>query len=89
MKTKKAIVTLGLLMASLVFVSPVLLAGEHGGKEHGGAEHGGAAIEGSHEGSHGMAEEGDAAVLNEAAEALKGSHPELAAKLEAIAKKHQ
>ncbi len=88
MKNKKTIMTLGLLIASLAFASPVLWAGEHGGSTM--QEHGGKAMEGSHEeGSHEMGEKGDAAVLKEAAGILKASHPELAAKLEAIAKKHE
>jgi len=60
---------------------------EHGGKshsqEHGGKEHGGeAAATGD-----AVAATGDAAVLLEAADAVRASNPELAAKLEAMAKK--
>lgn len=78
------------ILAMLVFVlmfgvtlrSPAILAGEHGGKElaGGGQEHGGTAMEGSHH--HG---EGTAATIMEAASILKATHPDLAAKLEAIA----
>lgn len=69
------------LVAGFGVVQPsVLLAGEHGGKEHGGAVS---------EGSHGM-EMNEAAVLKEAAAALrKGqSRPDLAEKLEKLAKSH-
>ncbi len=89
MKTKKMLYIVGLLIASMAFACPVLMAGEHGGSTM--QEHGGTAMEGSHheEGSSGMSAQGDAAVLKEAAGILKANHPELAAKLEAIAKKHQ
>ncbi|MBI1953867.1 MAG: hypothetical protein HYS41_07075 [Candidatus Omnitrophica bacterium] len=63
----------------------ILLAAEHGGKEHGGT----ASTAASHEGSHGM-EMNEAALLKEAAAALrKGqSRPDLAEKLEKLAKSH-
>ncbi|MBI4357999.1 MAG: hypothetical protein HY584_01745 [Candidatus Omnitrophica bacterium] len=56
----------------------VLLAGEHGGKEHAGEEqagkeHGGAQLE-----SH-------AATIREAADALRATNPDLAARLDQIA----
>jgi hypothetical protein len=66
------------LMLGFSLGSTAVLAGEHGGTTV--QEHGGAAMEGSH--SHG---EGHAATLREAASILKANHPELAAKLEAIA----
>ena len=70
------------LVLSLAMWSPsAVLAGEHGGKEHGGSEHSGAKMEGS----HGMMAD-HAATLNEAAGALKDSHPDLAKKLEDMAK---
>ncbi|MBI4115073.1 MAG: hypothetical protein HY447_00700 [Candidatus Omnitrophica bacterium] len=74
------------IFATLIFAlafgvslwNPVLLAAEHGGSEM--KEHGGEAIEGAHQ--HG---EGHAATIREAASILKATHPDLAAKLEAIA----
>lgn len=85
-----------MLAMALGAVSPVvLLAAEHGGKEHGGApvaakEHGGTtSTAAGHEGSHGM-EMDEEALLKEAATALrKGqSRPDLAEKLEELAKSH-
>ena len=72
---KKILTTLVfVLMFGVTLWSPaVLLAGEHGGKEQAGKEHGGAQME-----SH-------AATIREAAAILKATHPDLAAKLEAIA----
>lgn len=69
------------LMVSVMMWNGMVLAGEHGGKEHGGEEHAGAMMEGS----HGMTED-HMATLKEAAEALKDSHPDLAKKLEDMAK---
>lgn len=73
-------------VAGFGLVQPsVLLAGEHGGAPVASKEHGGAA----QEGSHGM-EMNEAALLKEAAAALrKGqSRPDLAEKLEKLAKSH-
>lgn len=72
---KKLILMLPLI-ASVMMWNGLALAGEHGGKEHGGE---------THEGSHGMTED-HMATLNEAASALKDSHPDLAKKLEDMAK---
>ncbi|PIQ81551.1 MAG: hypothetical protein COV76_08245 [Candidatus Omnitrophica bacterium CG11_big_fil_rev_8_21_14_0_20_64_10] len=74
------------LVAGFGMIQPsVLLAGEHGGKEHGGT----APAAAGQEGSHGM-EMSEAALLKEAATALrKGqSRPDLAEKLEKLAKSH-
>lgn len=89
------VVGFALAMALGAVAPVVLLAAEHGGKEHGGApvaakEHGGTtSTAASHEGSHGM-EMDEAALLKEAATALrKGqSRPDLAEKLERLAKSH-
>ncbi len=59
----------------------VLAQEEHGGKEHAGGE---AATE---EQGGEAAVEDDASVLNEAADALEATHPDLAAKLRALAGK--
>jgi len=73
-------------LSMAVFVPGMSLAGEHGGKEHGGsaaggAGHSGAAMEGSH--GHDMGEV--AATLTQAADELRGSNPDLAAKLDQLA----
>lgn len=76
MNWKKPLLGLALILGAAVSMPQFLLAGEHGGKEHGGQEHGGTAVE---EGpSH-------AAAIQEAAALLKATHPDLAARLEAIA----
>lgn len=75
MKKKISVLSV-LVMTAFMMMQPVcLLAGEHGGQEHGGKEHGG---------SH-----GDAATIKEAAEALRSTNPDLAAKLDKIAGKHE
>ncbi len=76
------------LVAGFGMIQPsVLLAGEHGGAPVTAKEHGGTAA--GQEGSHGM-EMSEAALLKEAATALrKGqSRPDLAEKLEKLAKSH-
>lgn len=78
---KKMMIVLAMLVALFGVNHSGLLAGEHGGKEHGGEKHEGAMMEGS----HGMTED-HMATLNEAASALKDSHPDLAKKLEDMAK---
>lgn len=74
----------GLAMALSMAAPMAVWAGEHGGQEHGGA-----AV--AHEGSHGMATADKAALLTDAAAALrKGqARPDLAAKLEELAKAHE
>jgi len=77
-----------MLVAGFGMTHPsVLLAGEHGGAPVAAKEHGGTAA--SQEGSHGM-EMSEAVLLKEAATALrKGqSRPDLAEKLEKLAKSH-
>ena len=61
------------------FLPQMALAGEHGGKEHGGSHMEGSRMAGMMHGS-------DAEVLLEAAEALAETHPDLAMRLEKIAK---
>lgn len=80
----------GLAMALSVAAPMTVWAGEHGGTAVAeGQEHGGAAM--SQEGSHGMMEKGEAALLKEAAAALRTgkARPDLAAKLEELAKAHK
>ncbi len=79
----------GVAMALSVAAPVAVWAGEHGGTAVGkGQEHGGAAM--SQEGSHGMMTD-EATLLKEAAAALrKGqARPDLAAKLEELAKAHK
>ncbi|MBI4115172.1 MAG: hypothetical protein HY447_01215 [Candidatus Omnitrophica bacterium] len=78
MNRKSMLIGLALMLGTTLWSPAVLLAGEHGGSEV--KEHGGEAVEGSHQ--HG---EGHAATIREAASILKSTHPDLAAKLEAIA----
>ena len=73
---KKLMIILAMLAALFGVNGSNLLAGEHGGSEHGGT-----AVEGSY--SHG---EDHAATLREAASILKATHPDLATKLEEMAK---
>lgn len=82
-----AVLSMMVLGLSLVY-SNVLMAGEHGGKEHGGSSHKSDSKE--HAGSsHGLAHSAskDAGILMEAADALWDSRPDLASKLETLAKK--
>lgn len=79
----------GVAMALSVAAPAAVWAGEHGGTAVGGGqEHGGTAV--SQEGSHGAVTD-EAALLKDAAAALrKGqARPDLAAKLEALAKAHK
>ncbi len=82
---RKAMVALVLGMSlGVLYPAGALLAGEHGGKEHGGAsatqEHGGAAPA--------VKANDEEATLREAADALRATRPDLAAKLEALADQH-
>lgn len=79
---------IGLAMALSVAMPVAVWAGEHGGQEPAGQEHGGTAAVA--EGSHGMVAN-EAGLLRDAAAALrKGqARPDLAAKLEELAKAHQ
>lgn len=86
MKRRSYLVVGFALAMALGAVSPaVLLAAEHGGKEHGGTS----STAASHEGSHGM-EMDEVTLLKEAAAALREgqSRPDLAEKLEQLAKEH-
>ena len=78
MKMIAMTLAVALVAFGFLVVSPsALMAAEHGGKEHGGGavkEHGSSTVS------------GDVAILKEAASALKASRPDLAAKLEAMAK---
>lgn len=76
MNRKSALLGLALMLGVTLWSPAVLLAGEHGGSEHGGTKV---------EGSHGMTED-HMATLKEAAQALKDTHPDLAKKLEDMAK---
>ncbi|GEM_PF-3309778 len=91
MKRKPYTVATFVLAMALGGLSPaVLWAAEHGGSSVAGKEHGGTTpAAASQEGSHGM-EMNEAALLKEAAAALrKGqSRPDLAEKLEKLAKNH-
>ena len=80
----KTILRIGLvagLIAGMGVLPLTVWAGEHGGKEHGGSSASTSAPV--------KVVSGDAAVLNEAAAALRSgqARPDLAAKLEQIAKK--
>lgn len=78
--------TLAILLLSITLLSwnqGALLAGEHGGTKMGtSSEHGGGAMM---EGSHGSEE--DVATIKQAADALRATNPDLAKKLDEIAKK--
>ncbi|MBI3615470.1 MAG: hypothetical protein HY211_03020 [Candidatus Omnitrophica bacterium] len=85
---RRIMVASGLVMG-LGVVPMAVWAVEHGGTTLGGGkEHGGTAVPA--EGSHGMPEADEATLLREAASALrKGqARPDLAAKLEKLAKEH-
>lgn len=71
MNWKKPLLGSALVLGVAVSMPQILLAGEHGGQEHGGT-----AVE---------AGQGHAATIQEAAAILKATHPDLAARLEAIA----
>lgn len=69
---RRAIVALALgLGLGILYPVGALLAGEHGGQEHGGAAP--------------AAADDEEATLREAADALRATHPDLAAKLDALA----
>lgn len=80
-KTMIALV-LGLGLGVLYPVG-ALLAGEHGGKEHGGSS-----ATQEPRGAAPAAAGDEAAVLREAADALRATRPDLAAKLDALADQH-
>lgn len=78
-----------LVVGMLAFGAAPLLAGEHGGSTVGGStskEHGGTSAT---EGSHGMEMSDEVAILQQAANELKATNPELSKKLEDLANKHK
>ena len=90
MTRRSGVMTVAGLAVALSVAAPVAVwAGEHGGTAVAeGQEHGGAAMS---EGSHGMMEKGEAVLLKDAAAALRAgqARPDLAAKLEELAKAHE